>query len=113
MGGKALAKTRKWPCPQKREVGRIFNPFSSTGRHVSFASQTQFPGVRTISLTVWSLDGVGSAQTGSRKLGEVVANGAGKASRPWEESGTGTETLCSLTKAVTRAHEIQMPRREL
>lgn len=56
---------------------------------------------------------MGSAQTGSRKLGEVVANGAGRTSRPWEESGAGKETLCSLTKAVTRAHEIQMPRREL
>lgn len=31
----------------------------------------------------------------------------------WEGWGTMRETQCSLTKAVTRAHEIQMPRREL
>lgn len=47
MGGKALAPQL---CPQKREVGRIFNPFSSIGRHIPFVSQTQFPGVRTHSL---------------------------------------------------------------
>lgn len=58
------------------------------------------------------MDGVGSAQTGSRKLGEL-ADGAGKTPRPWEDSGAGRETQCSLTKAITRAHEIQMPRREL
>lgn len=40
----------------------------------------------------------------------MVANGAGKTSRPREESGAGKETLCSLTKAITRAHGIQTPR---
>lgn len=51
---------------------------------------------------------VGSAQTGSRKLGEL-ADGTGKTPRPgW---GTVRETQCSLTKAVTCAHEIQTPRR--
>lgn len=55
---------------------------------------------------------MGSAQTGSRKL-EELADGAGKTPRPWEESGAARETQCSLTKAVTRAYEIQMPRRGL
>lgn len=80
MGGKALARAEKRPRPRKRVVGRIFNPFSSAGRHIPLVPQTRFQGVMTWSLW-WNLAEVGSAQTGSRKLGELVDE-AGKTPRP-------------------------------